>query len=174
MWPGAMRYAVKHAVAATVVVCSIVAFTVISYFGLLAWAVVAGAPIGGPLALPFMLILAVALSIIAALAVLWPVTTLSEVVCRRFGHWQTLIQIPMATFLLFVEVIAIEVLIALLRQQPGARGLVPGAIAGVILLVPLGIYWWSLQATNKILEMSGALWRWLRKRSSGLDAERPG
>jgi len=161
-----IQYAAKHAIAAIVVICSMVVLTAISYLGLLAWAVLADAPIGGPLAFPFMLLLALVLSIAAVLAVLWPVTSLTEAMCRGLGYRQTLLQIPIAALLLFVEVASITLLIALVRHQPADRSVVSALTAGVVLLVPLGIYWWSLQAANWLIGICGALWRWPWKRTN--------
>jgi hypothetical protein len=156
----------KHAVATAVVVCCIVALTVLSYLGLLAWAVIAGAPVGGPLALPFMLAAAVVLSAIAAVAVLWPVTAVSEVACRRAHCSLTVLQIPVATLLLFFEVASAGLLVALLKGQPATSGITTGAIVGLILLLPLGIYWWSLQISDWLLGRGESLCRRLARRST--------
>jgi hypothetical protein len=69
-----MRFAVKHAVAGAVVVGGVVALTAASYFALLAWAVLMGEPLGGPLAFPFLVLFALVASIVSAVMILLPTT----------------------------------------------------------------------------------------------------
>jgi hypothetical protein len=79
----AIRFAAKHAVAAAVVISGIVVFSAASYFALLAWAVLAGEPLGGPLAFPFMVLFAVVAGAVSVGAALLPVTAVTEWICLR-------------------------------------------------------------------------------------------
>jgi hypothetical protein len=159
MIPGVMQYAAKHAVAATVVIACVAAFTVVSYFALLLWCVFAGAPVGGPLAMPFALLFAITASAVSVVGVLWPVTTLTDLLCRRFLHWHRIVQIPVATLLMFLYVTCWCLLVGLVTRKPAAAAIEFGAVASAVLLVPLGAYWWSLQAVDGILGVAARIWR---------------
>jgi hypothetical protein len=162
-----MQYGVRHAVAATVVIGCIAAFTAFSYFALLLWCVVARAPIGGPLAAPGMLMLAIVAAAVSIIGVLWPVTTLTEFLCDRLLRWHRLAQIPVATILMFAYLICASLLFGKVRGMPAAAALTFGTTAASILLVPLGAYWWSLQAAGWMLGLAGKMWRWLWRLSEG-------
>jgi hypothetical protein len=106
-----------------------------------------------------MLLAAVGFSNTAIVAALWPVTALSEVICRRVRGSRVALQIPVATLLLFLEVTSVGLLIALLKEQPIMSGITTGAIVGVVLLIPLGIYWWSLQVTDWLINVGESLYQ---------------
>ena len=78
-----LREAVSHSLAAAVVITLSVAFVTVAYLGLLAWAVLAGHPLGGPLALPFLMVAALVASVLAVLLDLFPATALAHYLCRR-------------------------------------------------------------------------------------------
>ena len=160
---GAMQYGMRHAVAASVVFGCVTAFTVVSYFGLLAWSVVAGTPLGGPLALAFMLLLAILVSVAAVLGVLLPVTTLTDLLCERILCWHRLAQIPVATVILVTWTTCLFVLGGLIAQKPTPTAAGLGVCASAILLAPLGVYWWSLQTTGWILNLGARLWQYVWK-----------
>ena len=152
-----IRFVVKHAVAATVVVSGAVILTAASYFALLAWAVVAGGGLGGPLAFPFMVLFALLASTAAVLLVLLPTTALTEWICRkRQAH--RLIQIPVATLVLAAYVLAATVVIALLAKSSVGKATSLAAVTIGVLLVPLGAYWWSLQSTDWLIHVGIRLW----------------
>jgi hypothetical protein len=90
-----MRFAVKHAIAAIVVIAGIAAFTAALYFALFAAAVIFDQPLGSPIAGPLTVLFAVVASIISIVVVLLPVTAVTEWTCQRRGRvwWQ----IPIAT-----------------------------------------------------------------------------
>ena len=153
----AMRFAVKHAVAAGIVIAGIAGFTAASYFALLAWAVLMGEPLGGPLAFPFAVLFAVVASVVAIGAVLLPVTAFAEWICQRRGvrvWWQ----IPVATAVMGIWLLTMAVMTAALRAASVGSTAVPAGIVFLILLVPLGIYWWSMQSADWILRVVSA-WR---------------
>jgi len=153
-----LRYAIKHAVAACAVVCSIVALTVLAYFGLLIWAFLSNSPPGSPAVLPFWMLVALVSSLVAVLAVFWPVTSIIGVVCRKLRNWHPLTAIPVVVVLLFVELVSLGYIYAMLLKQPVIRSMMHGTIAGLVLLIPLGIYWCSLQATDWIIGKCRLVW----------------
>jgi hypothetical protein len=171
MWISVLKYAVKHALAAFTMICFTVALTVITYFVLLIWAMLVNAPLGSPVALPFWSLIALVLSTAAAVVVCWPVASICELVCRRLRNRHPLLQIFLATVFLFVEVVSLGAIYAVIWKQPIARSLVDSAMIGLILLIPLGVYWWSLQATDWILEKCCLFWQWIWKPTQSADTE---
>lgn len=145
-----MRFAVKHAVAAAVVIAGITAFSAASYFALLVWAVLVGEPMGGPLAFPFMVLFAVVVSTISVGAALFPVTALTEWICRRRRlGWPW--QIPIATAVMGAGLLMVAVVAAAVRGGSLGSTLAPAGIAFLLLLAPLGMYWWSVRSADWIV-----------------------
>lgn len=160
-----MRYfqtAIGHAAAAATVIVATVALSVVSYFGLLAWALAVGEPIGGALALPFMLLLALVASCAAVLTVLFPSTLVSHVVCRLLD-WPRWLEIPLSTLAAIIVSVAIGVVVGW-RQSDIEHGLQLALISVVVLLVALGLYWWSLQGTTFLMCVVGKGWDWMARR----------
>ena len=156
----AMRFAVKHAVAAGVVVAGVVAFSAASYFALLAWAVLVGEPLGGPLAFPFMVLFAVVASVVSVGAALLPVAALTEWICLRRQirlPWQ----IPIVTAVMGTWLLMLALIAAAVRGAPVGSTAVPTGIVFLVLLVPLGMYWWSMKSADWIL---GVTMRWWTSR----------
>src|SRR5688500_7184800 len=110
-----MRFAVKHAVAAAVVVGGIVAIIAAAYFALLAWAAITGEPLGGPLALPFLLLFALVASSLAVIFILLPATAVAEWISVK-KQLPVAIQIPIATALTGVNLLVAALVISLLRD----------------------------------------------------------
>lgn len=157
----AIRFAVKHAVAATVVISGIVAFTAASYFALLAWAVIAGEGLGGPLAFPVMVLFALVASVVSVLLVLLPTTALTEWICVKRGVHR-LWQIPVATLLLAGYVFSAALVAGVAWESSVHRA---ASLAGILfasLLVPLGAYWWSLQSTDWLIHSGTRVWKDVR------------
>ncbi len=154
----------KHAVAGTVVVTASVGVVCVVYFALLLFAIVTNAPVGSPVALPLSALFVLIASAGAVVLILLPVTVVTEVVCGRARRWRRLRQIPFATLLLLAYIAAAA--FAIVRYEGAATGDAAPLIgvATVTLLLQLGLYWWSLQATDWLLAMSALLWRRLRPR----------
>lgn len=153
----AMRFAVKHAVASGVVVTAVVVFAAASYFALLAWAMLVGEPLGGPLAFPFLVLFAMVASVASVGAVLLPVTALTDWIC--FGrHVRLLWQIPRATALMGLWLLMVAVIAAVVRGAAVGSTAVFAGIVFLVLLIPLGMYWWSVQSTDWILAIAMRWW----------------
>ena len=146
-----LRALVQHAVAGGVVVAACVGMTIVAYFALLLWAILTNSGLGGPLALPGMIVAAVTAAIIAVLFVLLPVTALTRLICRRVeGRW---VEIGVATLLLVAWVIGAAFAIGTWRGNESMDSLKAGAIATIPMLVLLGVYWWSARATGWLLRV---------------------
>ncbi len=151
--------ALGHALAAATVVGTTIVLTMLAYFGMLAWAVLMGEPIGGALALPFMLLLALVGSAASVILVLFPSTLLTHGARQRL-NWPLITEIPIAVVMSFAVSVLVGVVAGALlgTVEDGVR---LALAATALLLVPLGLYWWSLQGTTWLLRTLRAAWRWL-------------
>jgi hypothetical protein len=122
-----------------VVVAGALFIVTLLYFALLASAIVTNGGLGGPLALPGMMIMTFAGAVISAL-VFFATTSAAELLRRRAGM-SRFMEIPIAT--LFVGA---ALTFAFARLDFG----VATVIAAVELLL-LGVYWWTLQAAELLL-----------------------
>lgn len=147
-----IREAVAHGFAAAVVIALSVSVAVVGYVGVLAWAVLAGLPIGGPLALPFMMLFALASSTLAVIFGLFSATAIAHYLCRRRFHWPLFAEIPVSTLLTVGASVSITVVVGMALGVPAATSVAQGAILTSLLLVPLGVYWWVLTLSNWGLE----------------------
>jgi hypothetical protein len=145
---GAARFAVKHAVASAVVIAGIVAFTAASFLALFAWAVAAGEPLGGPMAFPFMVLLALAASAVVV-AILLLTTALAEWICARC-RWGLFAQIPAGTAILGIALLPAAFLLF-------DASLLAAAGMWALLLPALGVYWWSMQSVDWLLRLCSRL-----------------
>jgi hypothetical protein len=148
----AVQFAVKHAVAAAVVISGIIALTSVSYFALLVWAA----------AFPFMVLFALFGSVASVLFVLLPATALTEWICvKRRAH--LLVQIPIATVLMAVCVLSAALVAATALESSVHRAASVAAAVFGALLVPLGVYWWSLQSAEWLIHSATRILAHMRR-----------
>lgn len=148
-----VRTVTSHAVAAGVVVGATVLGSVVAYVGLLAWAVLADEGLGGPMALPFMMLVALVAGVAAVLLVLGPATLIADALCaaRAWPKWAA---IPASTGVTLAICLAAGALLGARHSSVG-DGVSTAAIAALALLAPLGLYWWSLRGASLLLRRSG-------------------
>lgn len=158
--------AVAHAVSAAVVIGGILTVSAVGYFGLLAWAFLSGQPLGGPLALPFVLLGAIVLSGLSVSVVLLPSTLLAELLARAC-RWPTLAEIPVSTALSVAICTTTGAFAGFFLATVG-QGLRFGFVWAIALLVPLGAYWWCLQATGALLGLGDRTGRWFVSRGKAM------
>lgn len=115
-------------------------------------AVVTNQPLGGPLALPGMLLGAFAGTAAAAIVLFLPITLLAKRLCGQ----RRLLQIPVATAL-FLAAAAV----AMWRLE---LDVILIAVLAAILLLLLGVYWWALQSAAWLLRLAGRLLRLMLNR----------
>jgi hypothetical protein len=151
-----MRAAISHTAAACAVVGVSLAFALVSYFGLLAWAVLAGLPLGGPLALPFLMLLALLTSTAATLLVLFPATLVGHFLCRRLG-WPAAAEIPVSSALTLGIAVGISTVIGSYAAVSISTAAALGALVGAFLLVPLGEFWWVMRVSSWGVEQAHRL-----------------
>jgi hypothetical protein len=147
------RFALKHAVAGGAVVLLAALFAGLAWLALFLWALAAGAPLGGPLAFPFMVGAAILAATLSAALLLFPVTAASELIRRRL-RWPLLAEIPIATLLLGTVCLALSFVVGPALGVPRSRALGDAVIAMAALPLPLGLYWWSAQVTDAVLGLA--------------------
>lgn len=164
-----MRFSVKHMVAAGVVVGGVVALTAASYFALLAWAVLVGEPLGGPLAFPFMVLFALVASVVSVGLILLPATAVAEWIGVK-KQLRVAFQIPIATALAGVFLLFATLATAVLRETSWGSAAAAGGVMFALLLVPLGGYWCSMQSADWLLRVATG---WLRSAKASAAAKTP-
>ncbi|MEV4764347.1 hypothetical protein AB0J89_17170 [Micromonospora chokoriensis] len=114
-----------------------VAQSVVGYFGLLAYAVVAGSGLGGPLAGP-MLALAAAVAGVALLPLLFlPAVAVGQAVGRRRGTGRV---VALSTIVAVVLAIGYAVVGAVLTEVPAGYVPVVAGVAALLVLAPVVLY----------------------------------
>jgi hypothetical protein len=156
-WMQSRRFAAKHAVASAFLVAGIVTLTASVYVALLMWAAVTGGGLGGPLTLPFLLLFAFVGSVVSAAFILMPTTAFTEWVCKK-RHLPLALQIPVSIACLAASLLAGAPLIAMIRNASVSFALTRAGIVFLLLLIPLGVYWWSMQSADWVLRRLGQWW----------------
>ena len=154
----AIRFIIKHSVAAGAVTIASLVFVIIAYFALLVWAIVAGGGIGSPVVLPLTLLLAMAGSVACVLFILLPVSVASEIIRTRVFMGSRFLEIPISAVLLAGYVVGSTTLVCMLRELDVRRGLVISSIAAAALMVPLGLYWWCLHSADWLFGLGTSFW----------------
>jgi hypothetical protein len=140
-----------HLVAGVAVIACALGFTVVSFFAVFLWAIAVGEPLGGPLALPFMLFLALAGGFAAVAFNFLPATLISTRICRRLQlAWY--FEIGVTTLVSALLALAAGVALGLYRDDV-MSGVHMAAICELVLLLPLGAYWWSLRSTGWLISL---------------------
>jgi hypothetical protein len=109
------------------------------------------------------MLLALVAAVLAAVGVLWPVTSASEYLRKKAFPKCTVAEIPIATALMTAFLIVVGILLPAGNESVASQGLTRGLVAAGLMLVPLGLYWWALQAANYLLAFAAALSAWLRQ-----------
>ena len=157
--------ALRHSIAAGVLVLVSCATWTLVYVSLLLWAVIVDGGIGSPVVYPIGLLLAVGGSVLAALFCFFPSALAGECLCRWRG-WPVLVGIPV-TFGMFCLVCLGWCATAWSLggpESPSLGGLTLGCIAMGAL--PLGLYWWVAEFPQLILQGIKAVVALLRARSA--------
>jgi hypothetical protein len=158
-WSRLLFGIVAHAFASVLVVVTCVALTGLAYIVLLVVAGFTNGDIGGPLALPFMMLLGAVAGIGLVVLVLVPVTLASSWICRVVLDWPRLVQLPIALGLCLAETLAIAAIIATASGSPFRRSIEVGAIVAIAIWIPLACYWSVLQIFELTRWASVRVWR---------------
>ena len=169
----AIRFIVRHSVAAGAVTVASLVLVIIAYFALLVWAIVVGGGIGSPVVLPLTLLLAMAGSVVCVLFILLPVSLASEIIRTRVFMGSRFLEIPISVVLLAGYVVGSTALVCMLQELELRRGLVISSIAAGVLMVPLGLYWWCLQSADWLFGLGMSFWGRYR-RDRAVEVEKAG
>ncbi len=147
----------RHLTATLVLSLGFAATTGIGYFVLLLIAIVFNQGIGSPLALPFFVIAAGIAGLGTGILACFPVTGLSEILCRKMGRVGLLIQIPVALLLMLLPVTALTGYLAMRWEMSlwGGMGLV--GFAMLASMCSLGVYWLVLRFVDGIAALFARL-----------------
>jgi hypothetical protein len=141
-------FILRHLIASLISVVTPVIILTISYFGLLLIAMITNRDLGGPIALPFWAVFIFIISSIYTGILLFPSVLFSEIISRGFGKWQHLVQIPISTLVLAILTFVIFLLV---RSYPkySEISILHWAnypfVFFLSLLIPLGLYWWTMK-----------------------------
>ena len=119
-----VRVALSHTFAAVVVIGGSALFATGAYAALLIWAILFNEPLGGPLALPFMVLVALAASGLSVVCVLAPATLAGEWLSRQSGR-----ALAFALFIVAIEAASIAA-VATLVWDLSSRVAIGAAFGG--------------------------------------------
>jgi hypothetical protein len=159
-----IRFALRHAAATGILVGGVVAFAAASYFALLGWAMLVGEPLGGPFALPFMVLVGLIAGVSSTVLVFFPAAALAEWIGAK-RNLSVAAQIPIATGLMGAFVLLASVAVGLSRGLTLASAASIGGLIFVLLVVPLGVYWWAMRSSDWLVQ-SAIRWRSAAGRTS--------
>ena len=132
------------------------ALVCVAYFALLVYAMFTDGGLGGPLALPFFVVVAALFGMAVSVCVCLPATAFAELV-RRWRRWRLVWEVPLFGFPLG----AFVVLLACLNRE-WADVPQPDTLWAVIagsLFVLLLFYWCALQLVELAYWLLGRAWR---------------
>jgi hypothetical protein len=120
---------------------------VIGYVLLLLLALVTHSGMGSPIALPLWAFFALLTSIMATVTLLFPATSIAELITHRMGKSRHLIQIPLSTLILALIIMLLSAVVSLVRktQNETYDWLAVATIVFLVLAIPLGVYWWAMK-----------------------------
>ena len=160
------NFILRHFVALIVSITVPAVIWIITYFVLLAIALVTNSGLGGLVALPFWTVFTFVISVLYTAILLFPSASLAEAIARVFGKWQHIAQIPISISVLLILVHALSLLV---RRHPdfSEMNILHWAnypiVVSLILTIPLGIYWWTLKFVQAGFTLPVLLFRKLRK-----------
>jgi hypothetical protein len=140
------RVALSHTFAAVVVIGGSALLATCVYAALLVWAIVFNQPLGGPLALPFMVLAAVAASGLSVICVLMPATLAGEWLRRRSHR-----AMPVVIVIVAIEAVSIATLAMLAWDVPARTASLSAITGGGALLALLGVYWLCVRSASWVL-----------------------
>jgi len=141
-----VRVALSHTFAAVVVIGGSALFATGAYAALLIWAILFNEPLGGPLALPFMVLVALAASGLSVVCVLAPATLAGEWLSRQSGR-----ALAFALFIVAIEAVSIAAVATLRWDAPIGVAIGVASGGGVVLLMLLGVYWLCVRSVSWLL-----------------------
>jgi hypothetical protein len=136
----------RHLLALCVVVAAPCVLFTILYFVLLIWAIVFGGGIGSPIAYPIGLMVIFIAALGVGSMLFFPSTVFAEWIVKK-RNLPVLAQIPITVGSLGTLCLLVSSIATANSAAPSLRGAFVGfATLFGILLLPLGLYWWTAQS----------------------------
>lgn len=132
------------------------ALVCVAYFALLVYAMFTDGGLGGPLALPFFVVVAALFGMAVSVCVCLPATAFAELV-RRWRRWRLVWEIPLAVLPLGALVVCLAYLIRTRVEDPPTD--LFWAVLGGIVVVLLLVHWCTLQLVELAFWLLGRAWR---------------
>jgi len=149
----------RHALATAVTVIAACVVWTVTYLTLLFWALVTNSGLGSPLSYPAGLLFIALISLAGSLILLLPSTALAELLAKTF-RLPILAQLPISlAFLALLCTIAAFSTVATASVPLILDPWKQAALLFLTTLVPLGVYWWTVQCIPLLI----ALFRKLSK-----------
>lgn len=147
----------KHTLASAVCIAGFTAFCTLAYYTLVFISVLFTGDMGGPLNFIIIPLLALVFILAGTVLVLFPVTVLSDWLCRSQLRLRFLFQIPIAVGLMEMQILLLLSLNKMLNAPGTSWGVVlwQCAIFTILLVGPLGAYWWCLKTHDGIVFVLG-------------------
>ena len=161
-----MRFVLRHLIATAAVSLLTAVLAALTYFVLLGWAVFHNQPLGGPFAIPFMVLLGLGLGLVASVAILLPLTIAARVLRTSLPGTPVLLE-PVVLASMAPVLVGVACTVIGVTTHPSCSTLALGAvIATTVLFILLFAYWLVLAATEAIIAVAVALFRLIVARPS--------
>ena len=121
------------------------------YFVLFAYAILTNQGLGSPIAYPIWLLVALIASLLYTACLLFPSVALGELVSKRIGKWKYPAQVIVSSFILAIFVFGLDLIWHNRSTMAGfdlRQWLTDSALVFGVLLIPLGIYWWTCKVVQ--------------------------
>ena len=135
----------RHFIALAVTDVMVCLVWTVTYVALLLWAMFTDGGIGGPLAYPAGLVFCFVATTVVSLLLLFPSTALAGWFARR-RNWPLIAQIPVSVVILALLCLVVVSIASAIGTLPTLHGVSVGfGLLFLVLLLPLGVYWWAVQ-----------------------------
>lgn len=145
------KFFLRHFVASVMTIVLAIILVTVVYFFLLGYAILTNGDMGSPVAYPIWLFLIVLVSLFFTAFALFPSVALAEFASNAFGKLKYPLQMVLSTLVLAVIVFGLNYL-WLHRTTMMGFEVEPWLVSLLqwtgILLIPLGIYWWTCKAVQ--------------------------
>ena len=156
-------FCARHFLALTVTVATACAVWTVLYFALLFVALLTGSEVGGLLTYPIGLILIFFATTVICLILLFPSTASAEWFARRRG-FPILAQIPLSLVAMALLCLLTVGLPSVFSPESTFYSFLLGfGFLFLVLLVPLGFYWWVAQSLPLVLSFFRFFFKLLRR-----------
>jgi hypothetical protein len=160
------EFIVRHFIASIVSVLLPVGLAVVAYVVLFILAIITNSDPGGPLSLPFGIVLTGTAAVLYTALLLFPAVAMADFISRHLRGWRQMMGLPIALLNLLVLIFAAASIIRLYPGYENTFGLMladdPAAVV-LVLTLPLAVYWWTTKIVQFGLWIPTALFRKLKK-----------